>query len=242
MAYRATPFAPEEWYHCYTRSIDKRTIFKNRRDYERFLETLYLSNSIESVRRHDLYEPSHEDFFHVDRDHPLVAIGAYCIMPNHFHLLLKERADGGISKFMHRVGTSFTKYFNLKYDHVGNIFIKPFRSKHINDDRYHKRVAQYIHLNPAELFEHGWKRGVVSNVPYLEKRLKDYEYSSLSAYYGEKRLEDVILDTRAKLLLKDLPPLSEIIGEATEYLQATLGDTKTALSKIEQLNSRAILK
>jgi len=217
MAYRSTPFAPEEWYHCYTRSIDKRSVFQGQRDYERFLETLYLSNSTVSVRRHDLYDPSHEDFFLVDRGNPLVTVGAYCIMPNHFHLLLKEITNGGISKFMHRVGTSFTKYFNLKYDHVGNIFIKPFRSKHIKDDRYLKRIIQYIHLNPAELFETGWKTGKVRNISLLERRLRAYQYSSLIDYCGDTRPQKAILNKKILKLFEDLPPLANVLEDATAY-------------------------
>ena len=80
---------------------------------------------------------------------------AYCLMPNHFHLLLQDAlpAGGGISKFMQKVGTAYTMYFNASRERAGNLFVKPFRSKHVSDDRYFKRVAQYIHFNPIELME-----------------------------------------------------------------------------------------
>lgn len=216
MAYRRVPFAPNEWFHCYTRSIDKKSVFEDSADYERFLEALYVSNGTTMIRRNDLYRPTHADFFQLERGEPLVAIAAYCLMPNHFHLLIKEISEGGVSKFMHRVGTSFTKYFNIKHERVGNVFIKPFRSKHINDDRYHKRVAQYIHLNPAELFDPGWKSGKVRNIDLLKKRLEQYRYSSLPDYCGIARPENTILDACSKELLMDLP-LAELVDEAAAY-------------------------
>ena len=147
-----------------------------------------------------------------------MAIGAYCLMPNHFHLLIKEIAEGGITKFMHRVGTSYTMYFNVKRERVGNLFVKPFRSKHVAGDIYFRRVAQYIHLNPVELFEPQWKTGVVSNGDVLERRLKKYPYSSLPEYSGAKRLESTILDQESVELLKeDAPPLNELIPEMAAY-------------------------
>lgn len=138
-------------------------------------------------------------------------------MPNHFHILLQETIERGISKFMQKVGTSFAMYFNVKRKHVGNVFIKPFRSKHIKDDLYLRQVAQYIHLNPAELFEPGWKRGTVRNMRLLEKRLSAYHYSSLPDYCGARRPEKAILNTKAIELLKDAPLLATVLEEAAAY-------------------------
>src|SRR3989344_1270124 len=114
MAYRRIAFAPDEWYHCYNRGVDKRTIFEEPRDYERFLEALYLSNATESIPRGTFQHLPHSEIINLERTEPIVAIGAYCLMPNHFHLLIKESVEGGISRFMHRVGTSYTMYFNIK--------------------------------------------------------------------------------------------------------------------------------
>ncbi len=218
MAYRRTPFVPGEWYHCYNRGVDKRTVFETVPDYERFLEALYLSNNIETSQRGTFYRLPHADVMHLERQEPIVAIGAYCLMPNHFHLLIKEIVEGGITKFMHRVGTSYTMYFNVKRERVGNLFVKPFRSKHIADDIYFKRVAQYIHLNPVEIFEPQWKKGVVDNTAAIEEKLKKYPYSSLPDYHGSKRLENVILDREAvKLLKEDMPPINELIPDMSTY-------------------------
>lgn len=217
MAYRREEFAHDEWYHCYTRSIDKRPVFETERDYERFLQALYLCNGTNTIRRSGMYKPTHDRFFSLKRGRPLVAIAAYCLMPNHFHLLVHEITEGGISAFMQKLGTSFSMYFNVKRQHVGNVFVKPFRSKHIDDDPYLQRVVQYIHLNPAELFEREWKTGYVRDMRSLEKKLGTYRYSSLSDYEGTKRVENAILDKKSMAMFSDRPPLLDTLTEAAEY-------------------------
>lgn len=217
MAYRREEFAVGEWYHCYTRSIDRRVVFETERDYERFLQALYMCNGMRTIRRGAIYNPSHSHLLSLSRGTPLVSIGAYCLMPNHFHLLLQEITDGGISTFMQKVGTSFSMYFNVSRQRVGNVFIKPFRSKHIDDDMYLQHVMQYIHFNPAELFEREWKLGYVRNMLSLEQKLKTYQYSSLPDYEGTKRPENSILDKDAVSIFDKRPALRDMLIEAAEY-------------------------
>jgi len=138
-------------------------------------------------------------------------------MPNHFHLLLKEIDGGGISRFMRKLGIAYAMYFNIKNERVGNLFVKPFRSKHIADDRYFKRVVQYVHLNAADLFEPTWKQLKVRDVKTLERKLAQYRYSSMPDYYGIGRPEQVILSKEAKDLFEELPPLAALIADSIEY-------------------------
>ena len=218
MAYRRTPFAPGEWYHCYSRGVDKRKVFETRQDYERFLQALYLSNDKEPTQRSNFQKHPHEAILAQLRNEPLVAVGAYCLMSNHFHLLLQETVGGGITKFMHKLGTSYTMYFNNKRGRVGNLFVKPFRSKHVGDERYLKRIVQYIHLNPIELFERGWKQGRVESVRVLKERLQTYRYSSLFDYGTQERAEKNILDREAVSFLKEDSSISEkLLAEAAAY-------------------------
>lgn len=220
MAYRRTPFAPEEWYHIYTQGIDKRNIFLDKSDFERFQALLYLANSgepidFEIIRAKKLTQ---EELFAVPRPKTLVSIAAYCLMKNHPHLIVQEKEDGGITSFMRKLGTAYTMYFNRKHGRIGNLMVKPFRSKHIEDDRYLRRVVQYVHLNPAETFEYAWKKGKVRNMPILKQRLLNYKFSSLSDYFGGKREEQNILDKEAyNLFADDLPKLNEVLGEARAY-------------------------
>jgi len=220
MAFRRSLFAPDEWYHCYSRGVDKRKTFEEPRDYERFAQSLYLCNSESPLHRDDLPSKQDETIFNIPRGSTLVAIGTYCLMPNHFHLLIQEKIDGGITRFMQKLGTAYTMYFNIKNDRVGGLFVKPFRSKHVSEDRYFAYVAQYIHLNPIELFSPRWKSGEVRPLVVLDKQLRGYPYSSLPEYVGSSRPQETILDVEAFNLLRNkLPPLQEIISEAAAYYQ-----------------------
>ena len=222
MGYRRDSFAPEEWYHCYTRSVerssDTRGVFADITDSERFLEALHLANSVEPIRRSDLYRPIHREILNLPRKNPLVAIGAYCIMPTHFHLLLKERIEGGISKVMQTVGTAFSMYYNIKHKRIGNVFVKPFRSKHVANEIYFRHVVNYIHLNPAELYEPGWKDGHVSDLARLEYSLRSYHFSSLPDYQGLDRPERALLDSEAMDLATNTDQsFSELLKETRDF-------------------------
>lgn len=219
MAQRSVPFAIDEWYHCYSRGVEKRKIFFDAKDYNRFLHALYLCNSDIPVHRSNLRGLSNANILSTERGLPLVTIGAYCLMPNHFHLLLKEISEGGISIFMQKLGTAYSMYFNIKYEHHGSLFAKPFKSKHVSDDRYLRRVVQYIHLNPIELFEHDWKRGIVNDKRGLQNKIEQYRYSSLVDYRGDNRDEKVILDSNEREFLTgdESTSLSETLEEMNEY-------------------------
>lgn len=218
MGYRRDPFAVDEWYHCYNRGIDKRVVFESERDCERFAEALYLCNDSDSGERSYFDHIPHKEIFKRDRSAPLVAIGAYCLMPTHYHLLLREIVDDGISRFMHKLGTSYTMYFNAKNERSGNLFNKPFRSRHVSDDQYFRHVAQYIHLNPAEIFEKGWKEGKLTSLSKLENRMRQYRFSSFQDYYRSDRIERDILDAGAMALIRHgMPPMKDMLNEAHGY-------------------------
>lgn len=218
MGYRRVPFAVNEHYHCYTRGIDGRVTFQDRQDYERFQEYLYLCNDICSFDRNNFLRHSHVEIFSRPRKQQLVAIGFYSLMPNHFHVGFQEIEEGGSSKFLQKLGTSYGMYFNKKYARVGGLFIGPCRSRHIDKDSYFRRVAQYIHLNAAELYDRKWKRGVVKDMRSLEKQLRNYPYASLRDYEGEWRPESSILSAQAMALVKhDMPPLASVLKDVHEY-------------------------
>ena len=221
MGYRRTPLAPGEWYHCYTRGIDGRSTFLDHFDYQRFVQALYLCNNSKPIERSSFWKLTHEKVFELPREKNLVSVGAYALMPNHVHLLLKECEEGGISKFMQRLGTSYTMYFNKRYTHIGNLFVKPFRSKHIMDDSYLRRIVSYIHCNPAEIFEPGWKKGLVRNPKGLQEKLESFRYASLTDYSNSSRPEAALLDWNSinKLLREQMPPLKKLIPDAIEYYQ-----------------------
>ncbi len=121
-----------------------------------------------------------------DRGETLVDIGSYCLMPNHFHILVYEKKDGGISKYMLKLLTAYTMYFNKKYKRTGKLYERVFKSTHANTDRYLKYLYSYIHLNPAKLIDKNWRENKNRNTQNLLKYVFDYPYSSLKSYTNSK--------------------------------------------------------
>lgn len=220
------PFEYGEWYHCFNRGVEKRTVFESELDSNRFLVLLFLANGTESIELFNDRKPRLEKVFNEDRKNPIVAIGAYCLMPNHFHLLLKEITEGGISTFMRKVGVAYAMYFNAKNERTGNLFLKPFRSRHIATDRYFQRVLQYIHFNPAELFESGWKSGKVRSIAALEKNLLNYPYSSLKSYVS-KRVNPIL--SKEGFEVAENVSFSKRLQEAREYYAEVNGGSDNAM-------------
>ncbi len=190
MGNRPTPFSTNEWYHCYARGIDKRDTFIDENDYWYFLESAHIANRVNKLSQRERRSLSSRDVWKLPTDDPLVAIGAYCLMPNHFHLLIKETVEGGISAFMQRLGTSYAMYFNRKYSRSGGLFTSPFRSKHIPNDGYLRTVLNYIHINPLGLLS---SDSEISDSVSLE-HLSKYPFSSLLDYEGVERQQGVLID------------------------------------------------
>lgn len=179
MSTRKQSLAPGEFYHLYNRGTDKRTIFLEENDYKHFLFLMYICNTTKSIELRNIDK-------NFDREETIVDIGAYVLMPNHFHILTYEKTDGGISKYMLKLMTSYSMYFNKKYERTGKLYEGTFRSIHANSDNYLKYLYSYIHLNPAKLIDKNWKDGKNRNSSNLLKYVFSYPYSSLSEYVNEK--------------------------------------------------------
>ena len=197
---RKDPFVTGEYYHIYNRGIDKRVIFKLKRDYERFIILLYLANSQESFRLDDLLNKQHKTFDEIlvlDKGKPLVSIGAWCLMTNHFHLMVRQEVDGGITKFMKKLGTGYSMFFNIKYQRKGALFGGLFKSKLIGvDDNYMKQLFAYIHLNSLEIEFPDWGKEINKSSSDMKKFLESYKYSSYLDYIGNDRIEKNILNKK----------------------------------------------
>ncbi|MCC6323601.1 transposase [Candidatus Nomurabacteria bacterium] len=197
---RKDPFITGEYYHIYNRGIDKRTIFKSKKDYERFIMLLYVtnSNSENPLRLDNLINQQHKTFneiFILDKGQPLVSIGAWCLMTNHFHLLIRQEIDGGISKFMKKLGTGYSMFFNIKYQRKGALFGGPFKSKLIGtDDNYMRQLFGYIHINPLEIAFPDWKNNISKQSSEMKNFLDSYEYSSYVDHIGQDRIVKNIIN------------------------------------------------
>lgn len=165
-------FADDSYYHIYNRGVEKRTTFLEEKDYLRFLETLdFYRKTPQPIKLSD-HRRLKESIRQIENQKELVKIFSYCLMPNHFHLLVKQLSDNGISTFMRKISDSYTRYFNTKYSRVGSLFQGKFKAKLIESDEYLLQLSKYIHRNPLPL-------------PMWEVR--NYPYSSYNYYLSEEK-------------------------------------------------------
>jgi len=156
---RLQNFIKEGHYHIYNRGNNKQEIFYDGNDYVRYLRKL-----TEFSKRHQ------------------ISILAYCLMPNHIHLLVRQDTDSPLTHFIHRLHTAYTMYFNKRHEKVGHLFQGPFKAKIIESDEYLVHLSRYIHINPC---------------PEIVKKPEDYTWSSYLSYIGTKT--DGLIETQVIL-------------------------------------------
>ena len=194
---RKAPFAENESYHIYSRGVEKRKIFLNNLDYDRFIALLYIMNQDSSFRMDNFLRNNQNNLkaiFKEKRVKPLTSVLAYCLMPNHFHLILYEHTEGGISKFMAKLLTAYSMYFNTKYERSGPLFTRPFRSEHISNDSQYMYIFSYLHLNPLSNINKEWKDQGIKNKNEAEEFLNKYQFSSYQDFLALNRAESIIID------------------------------------------------
>ena len=179
---REIPLVSGEFYHVLNRGTAAQPIFFNKRDYQHALETLFYNQNILLPTKFSKFLT-----FSITKKEELLTnlknrkkiwceINSFCLMPNHFHLLLQQKEKNGISKFIGNFTNSYTKYFNTKRERAGSIFQGKFKAIRIETDEQLLHVSRYIHLNPFSSF-------VVKSLKDLEK----YPYSSLKEYLGNNK-------------------------------------------------------
>lgn len=187
---RHLDFSEGEYYHLYNRGTERRDIFMDDYDRQRFRKLLYVANGDKSFKFRDIQNKS---FSKIDRGEPLTAIGAYVLMPNHFHLLVRETTEDGISAFMEKLLTGYASYFNKRHARTGRLFQGTFQAQHAADDTYLKYLSAYIHLNPVKLIQPKWRTDGIRNLPVVKKFLHSYQYSSYSDYInGDREVSDIL--------------------------------------------------
>ena len=205
MGYRKTPLTDGEFYHIYNRGNSRQQIFFDDNDYCRFIKLLYICNSTKKLNfREDIVEKK-IDVWDVDREENIISIGAYCLMPNHFHIyvtLPKDRLwgnseDNNITIFMRKLCTAYSKYVNKKYKRTGSLFEGRFKSTHMENDNQAKYLFSYIHLNPIKLIDNKWKEHDIKDNKKIKIFLEKYKWSSYSDYKGIIRPQNKILDKKA---------------------------------------------
>ena len=175
----------EHYYHIISRGIDGRDIFLNEEDYKRFLESLKVFNILDLVTIRSSREKKNSGRTAV-QNQPLVKILCFCLLPNHFHLLLKQVQDNGIAKFMQKVNTGYACYFNLKYERQGALFQGKYKSVNIQNDTQFLHISRYIHLNVLDLYEPKWREGVLRDWGRAKSVLENYPWSSYPIFLRKK--------------------------------------------------------
>lgn len=216
MSMRKVNFVSGGFYHIYNRGNSKQKIFHDKSDYSHFQVLLYILNTSESRNLYDLKSNGHLDLFSVENKNKLVSIGSYCFMPNHFHVLLTEKSEGGISKFMQKITTAYVMYYNKKYKRTGSLFEGKFKAEHAYSDRYLKYLFSYINLNPIKLIDKNWKENGIKKKKEALEYLGTYQYSSFIELSSKNTQLGKVLD------LGDFPVYflnnKEFISEIFDWL------------------------
>jgi len=197
MASKRPQFASGEIYHIYNRGVEKRNIFQQISDYFRFIFCLYELNDKAlvkmRVRIRERKERKYTGATRATEKEPLVEIIAFCLMPNHYHLVLRQLADKGISLFMKKLADSHVGYFNQKYDRkgMGSLFQGRFKAVHVKTDEQLINLICYIFTNPIELLEKRWKEIGVKNPQKAIQYLESYRWSSYLDCIGKLNFPSV---------------------------------------------------
>ncbi|MFA6295048.1 MAG: transposase [Candidatus Paceibacterota bacterium] len=179
------------YHHIYNRGAHKEPIFREGSDYMRMLKLFYIANNKESFT---ISSFGLTNIFEAKRKCLLVDIVAYCLMPNHIHLALKELEPFGISRFIHSLATGYSGYFNRKYGHSGTIWQGPYNEKPVCDEMYIRKLINYIHLNPYGIKEPEMSKE--ARAEHLDEAVaysETYEFSSFRDYLGIERVQKAIL-------------------------------------------------
>lgn len=186
MPRRTYIFANDEYYHVYNRSIGKEQIFVSKRDLDRAIDLLDYYRKPQRMRYsyfRKLTLDTRASYIHYNnRQSPLIDVISFAFMPNHYHLLIKQKITSGITNFISNFQNSFAKYYNLKNNRSGGLFQNSFKAKRVETDEEFLHVSRYIHLNP------------VTNFVLSFKGLKSYSWTSFNWIVNPERNRFIVSD------------------------------------------------
>ena len=203
MGYRYDDLSPGEVYHVFSRGVEKRKIFLDDTDRERGRALLVHSMPVGVIQSYSLAARQSLRSLRTEHGKGLIDLLGYCLMDNHLHCLLRENVEGGISLYMHRLLTSYSKYFNTRYDRSGSLFIHPFKAVLVEQDEQLLQVIRYIHLNP-----------------YVAHMINDpfaYRWSSLEEYMTEPRCQRSICHRQLISGMMGVAQHKEFIQDKVDY-------------------------
>ena len=196
-------FENDQYYHIFNRGTDKRKIFMEEGDLYYFFDSLVISNQKDAISSTDRNKRKLLKELAREKE-KLVEIIAYALLPNHYHLILKQKVDGGVSKFIQKLGTSYTVYFNNKYERTGVLFQGKFKANHITGDMGLPLTSVYVNLN--------YKHHKVDPKKSLVK-------SSIFEYLGEEKGEHICNP-------EDIKRIIDMTGGPKAYKEYLKGQSK----------------
>jgi len=169
---RKQPLITGQYYHIYNRGVDKRDIFVDKNDIYRFIESVKEFNRVDKINSIANLRKSNNSQIGPKAlsGEKIIEIIGYCFNPNHFHLIIKQSVDGGIAKFMQKLQSGYTSYFNIKNFRTGSLFQGTFKSQLIMNDDYFNKLIGYVNKNY-----------LIHNIPENKNDLVfsgDYEYEN----------------------------------------------------------------
>ena len=200
----------QNFYHTLNKGVDKRTIFLDKQDYLRFIHDLYELNNedrVETTSRIFKADPNITKSADRKKRKMIVDVLAFCLMPNHYHLLLSPRIKNGIPLFMQKINMGYSKYFNQKYEREGTLFQGRYKNILITDNTHFLHLPFYIHFNPLDLSHPEWRENKIKNPKKALEFLESYRWSSHLDYLGIKNFPSVL----------NMKPLMEIFGNNNDY-------------------------
>lgn len=220
-------FATNEIYHIYNRGVEKRKIFLEDNDYLRFIHNLFEFNDTKPApsfimrysKQKKQFPDNNSDFVNPNIREPrtpIVEVLAFCLMQNHYHLLLKQNIDNGIVQFMRKLGCGYANYFNQKYKRVGSLFQGRFKAVLVQNESHFIYLPYYIHFNPLDLIEPDWRKGEIKNNKQAWLFLESYRWSSFLDYIGKKNFPSV---TQRDFLLTFFTSSTAYKTEIKQWLQ-----------------------
>ncbi|MEK7179062.1 MAG: transposase [Patescibacteria group bacterium] len=193
-------------FHILNRGVDKRTIFLDEKDHVRFMHDMFEFNDVANVdtnntRNFQILDVRRPVFEKVGRRKRilLVHIHAFCLMPNHYHLLVSPLAHDGVPLFMKKLNGGYAKYFNERYERSGALFQGKYKSVPIDSDRHFSWIPYYIHFNPLDLTLPEWRERGIKNPKMAAEHLNTYRWSSHLDYMGKKNFPSL---TQREFLLE----------------------------------------
>ena len=216
MPIKRPPLVSGEIYHIVIRAVEGLKLFRDQKDLLRMIHDLFEFNDENATSwQHRKY--SENGSRNIKERKLLVEILAFCLMPNHVHLLVRQLKDGGISKFMRKIGAGYGIYYNNRYKRKGHVFQGKYRMVHIKNDKQLITVFVYIHTNPVAIISPNWKEeGIKEDFKKVVNYLENYRWSSYPDYLGRRNFLSL---TNRWFLLKILGGVDEVQRFVNDWLQ-----------------------